>query len=61
MSEENKKVELNEEELENVTGGGLTILFGEVCDGDCKTQVTISSGYCIASGICEKTGCKYHN
>ena len=61
MLEENKKVELNEEELENVTGGKFTILFGEVCDGDCKTNATISSGYCIASGICEKTGCKYHN
>ena len=61
MLEENKKVELNDEELEKVNGGGIKILFGVVYDGDCKTNATISSGYCIASGICEKTGCKYHN
>ena len=56
-----KEHALSDEELENVNGGGMTILFGEVYDGKCKTNATISSGYCIASGICEMKDCKYHN
>lgn len=56
-----KTRELTDEELENVNGGRAKILFGDVHDGECEIKVTISNGYCMASAICEKTGCKYHN